>query len=462
MAALVYLLIPWPVVQAVYSTLLHTSAFVAIVVGVHRHRPSVRWPWYLLAARVGLFAAGDVVYWVQTVWFEEDVFPSIADALFVPSNLAIIAALIGFTMARHTGWDRPGMLDAAVLSIGAGMLFWLYLIAPSADDSLSLFAQVVSLAYPVLDLLALAVLVRLTITAGDRSTAYRLLVGGVACLLVTDVLYTFMELEGIYLSGSPLDVGWMANHVLLAAAALHPSMPAISQSAEPARVSVIGRRRLYGLAAASLMAPLVLLIEWLRGGPIDAPLIAFGCIALYLLVLARLQGVVGQLGELLQTAQSQANTDQLTGLANRRLFHNHWEKNLTDRPGPTALLYVDLDGFKAINDTLGHESGDAVLRTVAQRIVAVVRSGDVVARLGGDEFAVILPGASDDQADDIAARILATVSRPIDIDGNRVGVGASIGVVLAPQGADPEQEIKRADTAMYAAKTGGRGQVRRV
>nr|WP_269330036.1 GGDEF domain-containing protein [Kineosporia babensis] len=208
------------------------------------------------------------------------------------------------------------------------------------------------------------------------------------------------------------------------------------------------------------MAPLVLLLEWLRGGPIDAPLIAFGSIALYLLVLARLHGVVEQLDDSLQTARTQAHTDQLTGLANRRLFHDRWQQNLSGTAGPTALLYVDLDGFKKINDTLGHESGDVVLRTVAERISAVVRSGDVVARLGGDEFAVILPGASDEHADDIASRILATISRPIDLDGHRVSVGASIGVLLAPPGADPEQSIKSADSAMYAAKTGGRGQIR--
>ncbi|GAB3285676.1 GGDEF domain-containing protein [Kineosporia babensis] len=458
--ALVYPLLPWEHVQAVLATLLHFCASGIILAGVRIYRPALRWPWYALAARAGLFAVGDIAYWTQSA-FGQDVFPSWADAFYVPSNLALIAALIGFTLSRHTGWDRPGLIDAAVLTIGASMLAWLYLISPTAGDgTLSLFAQAVSLAYPILDLTALAVLFRLTIGAGKRPFAYRLLVAGVSCLLVTDIAYTLLELEGLYSAGGLLDGGWFFSHALLAAAALHPSMPAISQATAPLLAGVIGRRRLYGLAAASLMAPLVLLLEWLRGGPIDAPLIAFGSIALYLLVLARLHGVVEQLDDSLQTARTQAHTDQLTGLANRRLFHDRWQQNLSGTAGPTALLYVDLDGFKKINDTLGHESGDVVLRTVAERISAVVRSGDVVARLGGDEFAVILPGASDEHADDIASRILATISRPIDLDGHRVSVGASIGVLLAPPGADPEQSIKSADSAMYAAKTGGRGQIR--
>ena len=456
--SVLYALVPAESAQSVGSVLVHLSAVVAVVAGVRRHRPAVRWPWYALAVNIALYSAGDMAYWIQAALLRKDLFPSVADAFYVPSSIVLVVALVGFVRARRTGWDQAGLLDAAILSTGAGMLAWIYLIAPSAQGGdLPLSGRVVSLAYPVLDLLALAVLVRLTIGAGRRPIAYRLLVAGVAVLLVTDVVYTLLELAGTYAAGGLLDAGWMITHALMGAAALHPAMAAVSQAARPAPAGVIGRGRLISLAAASLLAPMVLGLEWLRGGPLDVPIVVAGCIVLFLLVLARLQGVVQLLADALDTAQNQARTDQLTGLANRRLFHTRWEHALTVNTSPTALLYVDLDGFKTVNDTLGHESGDAVLEAVATRIRAHVRTGDLVARLGGDEFAVILPGASDEHAARIATRIVAAVAEPIIVDGTPVMVGASIGVITAPPGADPDAEIKRADTAMYAAKAAGRG-----
>src|SRR4029453_11445327 len=132
-------------------------------------------------------------------------------------------------------------------------------------------------------------------------------------------------------------------------------------------------------------------IEWLRGMEIDYAVIIAGSAVLFLLVITRLHGLVALLSETLPSGGEKATPDQLTGLANRRLFHTRWQQSLGEAGGPTALLYVDLDGFKPVNDTLGHEAGDSVLVEVAERLRGLVRAGDVVARLGGDEFAIILP-----------------------------------------------------------------------
>ncbi|HWS35373.1 MAG TPA: GGDEF domain-containing protein [Actinoplanes sp.] len=459
--AVVYNLVPSDPVQAVIASTVHFSGVLVIHLGVRRYRPALRWPWYALAASTGLFAAGEVAYWLQVVLLRQDVFPSVADALYAPSNLALIAGLLGFARARRTTWDRPGLLDAAILSTGATMLAWLYLIAPTARlGDLTTFGRAVSLAYPILDLAALAVLLRVAIGSGRRPPPYRMLVIGVVLLLATDITYTLLELHDTYAAGGLMDVGWMVTHVMFGTAALHPAMSAVSQATPPAD-GMISRGRLVALAGAGLMAPLVLTIEWLRDDDqLDVPVVVGGSVLLFLLVMARLHGVVGLLAKSLDVARGQAYTDQLTGLANRRHFHSRWEQALSDDGGgPTALLYVDLDGFKAVNDTLGHESGDAVLEAVAERIRSVVRERDLVARLGGDEFAVILPGATDEQAAGIAARIVGVVAEPIPVRGLPVSVGASIGVITAPSGADPETEIKRADTAMYAAKAAGRGRV---
>jgi len=163
--------------------------------------------------------------------------------------------------------------------------------------------------------------------------------------------------------------------------------------------------------------------------------------------------------------------DSLTELANRALFADRLQVALTrSRPrspvpvagmeqrATPAVLVIDLDYFKLINDSLGHASGDLVLRAVAQRLQAVVRPTDTVARLGGDEFAVLCEGVSPDQVARVAQRVVDVLAAPIAFDGMEAYVGASIGVAIAPVGSsDGDGLIRDADVAMYRAKANGRG-----
>jgi diguanylate cyclase (GGDEF)-like protein len=158
---------------------------------------------------------------------------------------------------------------------------------------------------------------------------------------------------------------------------------------------------------------------------------------------------------------NEAFHDSLTGLASRALFLDRLADALAtaEREKATlALLFVDLDRFKQVNDTLGHAAGDALLIGVAQRIQAGLRAGDLAARFGGDEFAVMLAVVAERQALAIAHRIIAALERPYGIAGQEVRVGASVGVVLCPPGAYRAEELLvHADAAMYAAKRNGRG-----
>lgn len=157
----------------------------------------------------------------------------------------------------------------------------------------------------------------------------------------------------------------------------------------------------------------------------------------------------------------QANFDALTGLPNRRLFHEHLRQEMkkTDRSLlPMALVFVDLDHFKEINDTLGHDKGDMLLKEVATRLLSSVRSSDTVARLGGDEFTVIISQLRN--ASDVvrtAQEILKKISTPFDLGGNIAQISSSIGITMYPEdGQDAETLMKNADQAMYAAKQQGR------
>ncbi|WP_071000322.1 EAL domain-containing protein [Methylobacterium sp. C1] len=154
--------------------------------------------------------------------------------------------------------------------------------------------------------------------------------------------------------------------------------------------------------------------------------------------------------------------DALTGLSNRLLFRERLDcaiRATATAPGRFAVLVCDLDGFKAVNDTLGHMVGDRLLCVVAARMRAVLNEGDIAARLGGDEFALVLGGLDgESSARRVAERIIAAVSAPVEIDQARVEVGISIGYAMVPQGGgDADEVFKHADAALYEAKAAGRG-----
>lgn len=160
-----------------------------------------------------------------------------------------------------------------------------------------------------------------------------------------------------------------------------------------------------------------------------------------------------------------ANSDSLTGLINRNLFMDRVTQALAAAMRSnyfTAILFLDLDGFKPINDSLGHLVGDAVLRDIARRMQESVRGSDTVARFGGDEFVILLTGLKDvDEAGTVAGKLIETVSRPLVFSGVECRVGVSIGIAISPADAvSADALIKCADVAMYAAKEGGRGRFR--
>lgn len=159
-----------------------------------------------------------------------------------------------------------------------------------------------------------------------------------------------------------------------------------------------------------------------------------------------------------------ANHDSLTGLLNRAAFQSRLEKSLAQAQqsaGAVALLFIDLDGFKRVNDTEGHHAGDEVLRIVATRIASTVRAGDTIARLGGDEFLVMLDReVTRDVTDNIGHRIIEALHQPMTVEGRDLHIGASIGVALNPPlESDIEALMSRADQAMYSAKRAGKGRL---
>ena len=163
--------------------------------------------------------------------------------------------------------------------------------------------------------------------------------------------------------------------------------------------------------------------------------------------------------------ESMALHDALTGVANRHLLTDRMTAALANarrNHGSMAIVYLDLDGFKQINDMLGHGVGDAVLRIVAGRLTAAVREEDTVARLGGDEFAIALWNAgSEYDVATVASKLIQLVSKPYVIEGHTLGMTASAGIGIYPRhGADAKTLLDRADRALYAAKRAGKNAFR--
>jgi len=736
--------------------LIGLSSPIVIVIAVRLHKPEQELPWYLFALGQTLFVAGDVITYNYDSFFGTELpFPSIGDVFYLSVYPCLIAGLLLLVRHRSPGRDRESAIDSLIVAVGIGVVSWVFLMAPTAHDAgLDLKSKLVSIAYPLMDLMVLSAAIRLAVGAGKRPPAFYLISLSIVSLFITDSIYSWISVHGIVYDNSSgfLEGGWGLFYVLWGAAALHASMRTLSDPA-PDQDRRLSRWRLGLLAGASLMAPAVQGVQMLRGGAIEMPVAIGASATLFLLVVARMAGLIHkqqqsaerekalrQAGAALVTAtnrdgiyaaalegaraiagpgatirvlvsrdmpqefavtaaagkhseeargatinltsladwkrrrlaergsyhvdvaqstlaeplclppeagfvyvsplfmreelkgllvvagitglsrairdgldaltsqvalalesaaltedllrrQSEArfsslvqnssdvvtvidadttirwvspslervlgyqpvhfegnrldtlihpddrgrvlasfaaavqepdghpgliefrirhaddfwlhvetlrtnllhdqnvkgivlNTrdiserkafeeqlarqafhDSVTNLANRALFRDRVEHALERQrrdDKPLAVLFMDLDDFKTINDSLGHAAGDRLLAEVGERLRNCLRAADTVARLGGDEFGVLLedPGQGVEAAE-VAARILQTLEAPFHLENKEVFVRASIGIATAdpdragPEGAD--ELLRNADVAMYMAKEGGKG-----
>ncbi len=444
-----------PIVPVLWYTAISGSGAVALVLGARRHRPLRRLPWYLLAGGQALYASGDFCFYLARSVYGIDEYPYYDDLLYLASYPMLAAGVVAFVRARTPSWDLPALLDSLIVTIVAALLLWVYVIsevATAAEDTV--LARSVSVAYPSMDLLLITVVLRLAMGPGARSVPFRLLIGAMFTMFAADVGYGYLELNGAYVPGGILEVLWLLVVLGLGAAALHPAMVGMTQPAEVAGPQ-LSTARLALLTSASFTAPLLLLAQHLSGSHAHIVAGAFACMLLFSLTLARM-------AVLTFAHRRMADTDMLTGLRNRRSFTAalaaYDGPDAAKRPG-LSLLLLDIDHFKRINDTYGHDGGDRVLATIGALLRGCVRDGDTVARYGGEEFAVLAPGLSAAELDGFADRVRQTIAgTPI-----LVGAGATATVTVSVGGVcreDPAQSpsavLSHADRRLYAAKNAGR------
>jgi diguanylate cyclase len=446
--------------QVLWSCSVAVMLAVALVAAIRlpRHRSA----WMLILAGQALFLIGDM--WLAALEFivESDSFPSMGDVFYLLGYVLIGAGIALLVRAQGPLRDLGGVVDGVIVAIGAGVLLWVYLISPTAaDQSVPLLERIVTVAYPAGDLLLFTIGAQLAVSAVRRLAPLWLLGASLLTLLAADIGYAAAVLTDTYGSGGLLDTGWWLSYVFVVAAVLHPRAVELTDEDVVPAAPRLSTARLATLAAVSLSAPVVLAIELAIGDRGTDDVLVGGTIVLFALVVLRLALVNRELERGRRRLLHDATHDALTGLANRVLLADLVERALGRRQPEgryAAVLCLDLDDFKSVNDTLGHADGDRLLYVIAERLQRLTRGSDVVARLGGDEFAILLESVTPENALEVADRAIATIRQPVDLgDDVRIHPDTSIGVTYGSRGDSVDGVLRDADIAMYLAKSHGKG-----
>jgi len=453
------LLLPVGFGRDLVCSLIAASAAAAIYESVRRNRPENPRAWYVLVGGMAFWVVGMALYSWHKHANPIPRFPSLADLAFLASCPLFAGALVMFARSRGRERRPTALLDSAIVTLGVGLLSWVFLIQPIwAADGPPTLSRLVALAYPLGNVLLFGALVRLANAPGPGRTVSRLLAASIGAMLVVQSLVQAVArvpiIDNHSSSFNPVTVLLI---VLAGALCLHPSTRVLSSPAAAAEDTMhVGRIVL--LVAATMTGPAILVGELIAGVPLDVWTVIVASALMMLLILARMIRMVRQLQEQAEWLVQLADTDPLTGLPNRRALTAEVLARLADQGRHRALLLLDLDKFKEVNDSLGHHVGDQLLVQVGIRLSEHLRTGDLLARLGGDEFAVLLEDADHDGATDAAVKLRAALAEPFTLDGVALHSSVSVGISLFPDdGPDLSTLLRKADIAMYKAKTSANG-----
>jgi diguanylate cyclase (GGDEF)-like protein len=404
-----------------------------------------RGTWIAIAIAAASWGAGSSYWNIVLYDVASPPYPSPADVGFFGVYPAAFAGIALYL--RASSRELPGgvWLDSligvlAMAALGVALLVGA-IVAQGEGSTLELL---VNAAYPILNLVLGTLGLACVGIGAIRGRASDLLLGaGLLGFAASDTIYLYRVAVDGYTTGGPLDSGWLVGWALIALAAW--------QQPRTGRLAPVGTLRTLMLPFGSCLVSIGILVTAGLGSV--EPAATLLAAAALLAAMVRMRLTLHEL-RLFAETRRQASTDELTGLPNRRWFDNelrHAIEHAREEGDVLALLVIDLDHFKELNDTLGHHAGDRVLAQLGPRIRSALRAGDQVARLGGDEFAVLLPGA--DAAQGAGERIAAALSERFSVEDIELQIAASIGIALFPEhGDDAETLLQRADVAMYQAK----------
>lgn len=462
--------------------------------------------WGAIGLALLFLAAGDITWGILEVVLEQEPFPSLADLFYLAYYPFFLTGAFLLTDKETTAGERINkVIDISIVMIAAILIFWNFFMAPIMISNISqpLLDQAILLAYPVGDLVLFGALTLIIFSGSnkqDRNAIY-LLSASLVITIVTDSIYTYQALLETYISGGFLDNGWVASTLLVGLAGV--SQMRANQSTNngnlPTQNGYSGKLKTISpfLPYIWLVGAYILLV---RGGLTHLPMefstlsLAVGIIIGFVLVRQIItlrenkimnERLISMDKYQLQAKElEEANTelsseiarrrqaekklsydalhDAMTGLANRTLFLDRLGQAIEyarRHDGRSfAILFIDLDEFKVVNDSLGHLVGDQLLISISKRLMEVMRSSDTVARFGGDEFEILLDTPDKNiPIITVVDKIQKAIQTPFDLDGHEVHITASIGVITNVKRYDhPEELLRDADIAMYQAKAHGK------
>jgi diguanylate cyclase (GGDEF)-like protein len=364
----------------------------------------------------------------------------------------LVVGLLALLRGRRPDRDADVLVEAGLVATLFGLAIWALISHRGHQVPVPVLA--VSVALLALDLVLVTITIRLFLLPGERLPVYRAVGLAVSYLLVSHLTATVGAVNGWHASQDLAPLLLVCSFGFWALAALHPSMRRLFEplTGDPPTFSA---GHLVLTQMGMLAAPAVIAVQAQRHEVIPTA-IAVGVGVVSAVLAAYLGSLLWQRA----TIEHRAHHDQLTGLPNRALFIDRVSRALAHARRndlPVAVIFVDLDRFKNVNDSLGHAAGDELLRQVARRLESCVREEDTVARLGGDEFALLLPYVVGvEGAAKVAERLLEAFTSPIHLAEQQIAVRLSIGISLYPEdGSDPQTLIAGADAAMYEAKERG-------
>ncbi|WP_155123602.1 MULTISPECIES: GGDEF domain-containing protein [unclassified Actinoplanes] len=441
-----------------YGDPVYFATYLAMVVllcwsTARRRRHGDQLPWLYVSLGQVAWLGGDAVYPVSALLHRDDD-GTVSAVLWTVGYLAYGAALVAMARRRAGRWLRPAVLDMLTLAVAASIVIWVVFVSPYlaelAADPVGAYLYLMG---PVGDIGILAGVFLLVLSPGRRTGATRLLLLSAVLRVASDLGSTFIPSDKLSLTVGTTVI--LLSNALLTGSALHAGSRELTLAAH--RPPTLHPARVWFLGIGLLTAPAILFARREYPGP-ERLLLFVATVTTAGFILARFATALRSLERAERTLDYRSRHDPLTGLLNRAALG----EELDHCPPGSTVLYLDLDGFKAVNDGAGHAAGDTILQAVAQRLTAAVRDCDTVARLGGDEFAVVLHGLSDAEGVRVAERVLRDVAMPVAFEGAFYHVGASIGIAgtdaAGPTGQwRPAALLRAADTAMYEAKRLGRG-----
>jgi diguanylate cyclase len=434
--------------------------------------------WGLMAITMALAAAGQLTWMVQRISGGSLPDTPLIGLVFAAGIVGGTAALlqVGSAASGHIGRVRI-VLDGVIVGLSLVPIGWIVVFQSVSGAALADPVRALGLLYPMFDLMQLTILIAVS---GRRPIWRPLTIIGASLAIraVADTLYVAAVANGTYQPGGVLDVCWPVSYLLVALATGY--RPPVAAEAMPVPADGTSKPAADGRSRPGDDAPEPLPAPWWRavlpyllvGGAIVAMMLTTGptgtippfvfMTAMALLAaLAIRQGLAAyENNRLAARMRRLATEDQLTGLPNRLLF-SQWLRGVVRDGRQAAVLLLDLDGFKQINDRFGHATGDELLRRVADRMREAVGADGLLARIGGDEFAVLVEDRAPGLPERLARRMLGAVG-PSSVDGE-LGVhpSASIGIAeYGPQHAGDADVLRDADIAMYAAKAAGKSSYR--